>query len=181
MQKMINDLLTYSRVATKVQPPTQVDLEEIVSDVLSDLEVRIEQTGGRVEVGPLPTLYADPTHMRQLFQNLIGNALKFHAPGVAPLVQIDIATESDGNLCITVRDNGIGFEQDYADRIFQPFQRLHGRDTYEGNGIGLAICRKIVEQRGGQIYAESSPGKGTCFTIIFPPMNADEQGEHNHG
>ncbi len=170
MQKMINDLLSYSRVTTHPRAPEAVDLNAIVREVVSDLEVRISQTGGSVENGPLPVIYTDPTHMRQLLQNLIGNGLKFHRPEVPPLIQIESENRLDGWLVVRVSDNGIGFENQYAERIFHPFQRLHSREAYEGNGIGLAICRKIVEQYGGAIYASSSPGQGACFTIEFPPQ-----------
>ncbi len=180
MQNLINNLLTYSRVTTKAQPFVPVDLGSVAQEVLSDLEVRIEQTNGRVDVGDLPTTDADPLQMRQLFQNLIGNALKFHRENEPPVVTIRSAlitgsgtggeqSGADGDLCrITVEDNGIGFEDKDADRVFGLFQRLHGRSEYEGTGIGLAICRKIVERHGGTITATSTPGQGATFIIGFP-------------
>ena len=170
MQTLINDLLTFSRVTTKAEPFVAVDLARVVREVVSDLEVRLEQTGGRVEMGDLPTIDADPTQMRQLFQNLIGNALKFHRQEEAPIVRVSGQSRSGpagaptGNapgpaLCqITVADNGIGFDEKYLDRIFHVFQRLHGRSAYEGTGVGLAVCRKIVERHGGSITARSTPG-----------------------
>src|SRR5262249_7599082 len=141
---------------------------------LSDLSVRIEHSAGKVEVGPLPTVEADPTQMRQLFQNLIGNALKFHRPDLPPEVVVRgeiVSSESDSEppVCrITVSDNGTGFDEKYADRIFQVFQRLHGRGEYEGTGVGLALCRKIAERHGGEVTARSSPGAGSTFTVSLP-------------
>ncbi|MFQ5571646.1 MAG: PAS domain S-box protein [Rhodothermales bacterium] len=172
MQTLITDLLALSRVTSKAQPFVAVDLGEVVSEVLSDLEVQIEQTGGRVEVGALPVVEADRVQMRQLFQNLIGNALKFHREGVAPRVRIggEVSCNGEASLrqCVlSVRDNGIGFERKYVDRIFRPFQRLHGRSRYEGTGIGLAICEKIVQRHGGGITVESEPGEGTTFFIAL--------------
>ncbi|OGW28250.1 MAG: hypothetical protein A2X56_08790 [Nitrospirae bacterium GWC2_57_13] len=179
MQGLITNLLSYSRVTTKAQPYVPVDLGTVAQEVLSDLEVRIEQTKGRVDVGDLPTIDADPLQMRQLFQNLIGNALKFHRTGEPPVVTIrssvivgngtEGAKAAAGALCrITFADNGIGFEEKDVDRVFGVFQRLHGRSEYEGTGIGLAICRKLVERHGGTITAKSEPGQGTVFTAELP-------------
>ncbi len=174
MQTLIRDLLTFSRVTINAQPFAAVDLTVEVWNVVSDLESCIHKTGGRVVVGNMPTLQADPTQMRQLLQNLIGNGLKFHRPGVAPVVRVEsqiVECPSAGGdpVCrITVRDNGIGFEEVYLERIFQIFRRLHGRDEYEGTGIGLAICRKIVERHGGEITAQSVPGQGTAFIVTLP-------------
>jgi two-component system sensor kinase FixL len=187
MQNLINDLLTFSRVSTKIQPFKPVELRKITEDVVSDLEVRIEQTGGRVEIGELPTIDADPSQMRQLLQNLIGNALKFHRPDTPPVVKVyveqtvqtgasfvlegeEIQTGTgDDNICrLVIEDNGIGFDEKYLDRIFTVFQRLHGRTEYEGSGIGLAVCRKIVERHGGSITASSKLGAGAMFYIDLP-------------
>ncbi len=191
MQNLINDLLTFSRVSTKTQPFQPVDLKKIAEEVVSDLEIRIEQTVGRVEIGELPTLDADALQMRQLFQNLIGNALKFHRADENPVVRIFAETvstngasfvlngeemEIGGNedFCrIIVEDNGIGFDEKYLDRIFTVFQRLHGRTEYEGSGIGLAVCRKIVERHGGQITAAGKPGVGATFFIDLPLAQED--------
>ncbi len=180
MQILINDLLTFSRVATKARPFVPVNLSEIVNGVLSDLEVRIEQKHGRVEVGELPDIDADELQLRQLFQNLIGNALKFHREGESPIVKVNCRLLEDPGLdqskrspddefCeIRVEDNGIGFEEKYLDRIFDVFQRLHGRGAYEGTGIGLAVCRKIAERHGGDITATSVPGQGSTFIVRLP-------------
>jgi PAS domain S-box-containing protein len=187
MQNLINDLLTFSRVATKTQPFQPVDLKTVVGEVVSDLEIHIEQTGGRVETGELPTLDADALQMRQLFQNLIGNALKFHRADEKPLVRVYAETLSgeellfgaDEGFCrIVVEDNGIGFDEKYLDRIFTVFQRLHGRMEYEGSGIGLAVCRKIVERHGGQITAASRPGEGAKFFIDLPVKQEEHENIH---
>jgi signal transduction histidine kinase len=176
MSTLITDLLAYSRITTKAQPIVPIDLAGVVREVLSDLEVRLEQTGGRVEVGDLPLIDADPLQMRQLFQNLIGNGLKFHKPGEAPVLKVSgrIVSgrpddrEAGALLEITVEDNGIGFDEKYLDRIFEVFQRLHGRSEYDGTGIGLAVCRKIVERHRGTITAKSAPGRGSAFIVTLP-------------
>lgn len=172
MRILINDLLTYSRVTTKAQPFVPVDLNQVLNDVVSDLELRLEQTGGTVEKGTLPTIEADATQMRQLLQNLIGNALKFVPPERKPLVKVEcqlLKSSALGPACqIKVTDNGIGFEEKYLDRIFTIFQRLHGRHEYEGTGIGLAVCRKITDRHGGILTATSRLGEGSSFIIILP-------------
>lgn len=169
MSTLIQDLLAFSRVTTKTNPRIKVDLKTIAEDVLVDLEARMEAVGGTVIIGELPTIKADPTHMRQLFQNLIGNALKFHKPDEPPVVEVSSRPKAD-MWEITVTDNGIGFDDKYIEKIFSVFQRLHGRDKYDGTGIGLAVCRKIVERYGGTISAESVKNKGATFTIRLPRM-----------
>jgi PAS domain S-box-containing protein len=173
MQTLINDLLAFSRVTTKAQPFELVDLEQVAREVVHDLEVRIHQAGGEVAVGELPEIDADPLQMRQLVQNLVGNALKFHRPGVAPRVDVR-GSAHDGTAEIVVADNGIGFEERYADRIFTMFERLHGRGVYEGTGIGLAICRKIAQRHGGDIAARSKPGEGSTFIVTLPVQHPRE-------
>ncbi len=172
MRSLINDLLDYSRVTTKARPFVPVALSEVVAGVLSDLQMRLEGSGAEVVATPLPTIDADPTQMRQLFQNLIANALKFHRPGVPPRVEVTAATRiapsGESRVEIRVSDNGIGFDMKYAERIFGIFQRLHTRAEYEGTGIGLATCRKIVERHGGTITAQSTPGEGATFIIDLP-------------
>ena len=169
MQRLITDLLQFSRVTTGAQPFVQVDLNNILAGVLSDLETRIEQTGGRVEHSTLPTLDADPVQMQQLLLNLIGNGLKFHRREVPPVVRVTVGPEPAEGVCaISVQDNGIGFEEKYLDRIFNVFQRLHPRTEYEGTGIGLAVCRKIVERHGGSISARSQPNVGSTFVFTLP-------------
>lgn len=189
MQTLINDLLTFSRVTTRTQPFVPVDLATVAHDVLSDLEVRIEQVGARIEVGNLPVVDADRTQMRQLLQNLIGNALKFRNPDQSPVVKVSGALLNDDGtgdgsqhslgtqmVQITVEDNGIGFDEKYLDRIFAIFQRLHGRATYEGSGVGLAVCRKIVERHGGTITADSAPGRGARFVVTLPMRQPNHKG-----
>jgi signal transduction histidine kinase len=171
MHVLINDLLTFSRVTSKAQPFAPVDLGQVAREVLTDLEVRLQETGGEVELAELPSLDADGLQMRQLFQNLIGNALKFHRPGVPPRVEVRAAAEErEGRpfWLLSFMDNGIGFDMKYLDRIFTPFQRLHGRGEYEGTGMGLAVCRRIVERHQGEITAESVPGEGTRFLVLLP-------------
>ena len=168
MRVLIQDLLSYSRVKTNRQEWAIVDLNTVVQDVVNDLEVRLEQSGGRVELGTLPVIQADSLQMRQIFQNLISNALKFKKPGVAPVVKVSSVELSQGIFEVTIADNGIGFENKYAERVFEVFQRLHGRSEYEGTGMGLAIVRKIVERHKGSIRAESEPEQGTQFVLRLP-------------
>ena len=184
MQTLITDLLAFSRVTTTAQSFVPVDLARVVGEVVADLEVRLEQTGGRVDISALLTIDADPLQMRQLFQNLIGNALKFHRPEVAPVVSLrgHLMPSVDQRLGaspldaerhqITVADNGIGFDEKYLERIFNVFQRLHSCSAYEGTGVGLAVCRKIVERHGGSITATSTPGQGATFIITLPIHHA---------
>lgn len=177
MSVLIQDLLAFSRVSTKPQEINQVDLNTVVQEVVADLETSISDNHGVVTVDALPIVWADATHMRQLFQNLIGNALKFHKQGVSPEVSVSMMEPKKGDKCyeIHVKDNGIGFDEKYLDRIFSVFQRLHGRDTYEGTGIGLAVCRKIVERYNGEIDAKSTPKTGATFIIKLPIKNKERQ------
>ena len=181
MQVLIQDLLSLSRVATNPKPFTQVDLDDVVRTVVSDLEMRIQDCGGRVKIEPLPGIFGDRGQMAQLFQNLIGNGLKFRKPGQSPVVKVQSEPQKlatgEALWWITVEDNGIGFDEKYRDRIFQIFQRLHGRNEYEGTGIGLAICRKIVERHGGTITASSTPGEGAKFLITLP---RETEGQNQH-
>jgi PAS domain S-box-containing protein len=186
MQGLIDDLLELSRVTTNAQPFTPVDLNEVAQDVVSDLEARIEQIGGRVEVSRLPIVEADRLQMRQLLQNLISNALKFHREEEEPVVKVysellqEWEEEGSGRIAdrrayqIFVEDNGIGFDEKYLERVLAPFQRLHGRDAYEGTGMGMAICRKVVERHGGNITARSAPGQGATFIVTLPVRQSEE-------
>lgn len=168
MQQMIDDLLAYSRVTTQGRTFAPVDLGVIVSEVLTDLELSIQQSVGQVEVSALPIIEADRLQMQQLLQNLIGNALKFHLPDQPPRVSVSARQPSAQLIELVVKDEGIGFAEEYLERIFQPFQRLHGRSEYEGSGIGLAICRKIAERHGGSITGYSQPGQGSEFVVKLP-------------
>lgn len=172
MSTLIQDLLSFSRVTTRAKPPQRVDLNIVVPEVLIDLESRIGDTGAKIILEDLPEVMADPTHMRQLFQNLISNALKFHAVDSVPVVEIkSVLDKKKKKYIITVADNGIGFDEKYLDRIFSVFQRLHGRESYEGTGIGLAVCRKIVEKYGGTITAESKNQEGATFIVTLPVIS----------
>ncbi len=169
MTRFISDLLTYSRIATRECDVQTVYLDQIVKEVLADLELRLAETKGRVDYDGLCQIEADPMQMKQLFLNLIGNALKFHRENVPPVIRIRVAGNSGSDLCrIEVIDNGIGFDEKYASRLFTPFNRLHGRSQYEGTGMGLAICSRIVERHHGMITAHSVPGVGSTFTVILP-------------
>jgi PAS domain S-box-containing protein len=186
MQSLITDLMAFSRVEIKGQDFVPTDLSVIAREVSADLETRIEQAGGRVEIGDLPIIDADPMQMRQLLQNLIGNSLKYYRAGVPPVVRIysqkpdarrlQSLDESPGRqFCeILVVDNGIGFDEKYLDRIFTVFQRLHKKGEYEGTGVGLAICRKIVDRHSGAITARSNPGQGATFVVTLPVIQPKE-------
>ncbi len=180
MQTLINDLLSFSRVTTKARPFVQVDLAEVARDVVTDLEGRIELVKGRVELGTLPTIDAEALQMRQLLQNLIGNALKFRRPEAPPVVKVEAQiipnpAVPNEKLCrLTVSDNCIGFDEKYLDRIFNVFQRLHTRNEYEGTGMGLAIVRKIALYHGGDITAKSKPGQGSTFILTIPANHPKE-------
>jgi PAS domain S-box-containing protein len=237
MSQLISDLLVYSRVTTRARPFEAVDLNGVLRNVRNDLDMQVKDVDGAIEVADLPTIEADPTQVRQLLQNLVGNALKFHKPDTPPVVEIEAtiepvtdahvggvpaeegtapaeedtapaearkdmpspddalpgekaeagrAAETDGRpiridaecdeVCrLTVADNGIGFEPKHADRIFSPFKRLHGRSEYSGTGMGLAICRRIVERHGGDITVSSTPGEGTTFVLYLPVARKDDQ------
>jgi len=178
MQTLINDLLSFSRVTTKAQPFTPVNLAEVAAGVVEDLEGRIELVKGRVELGTLPVIEAEPLQMRQLLQNLIGNALKFRRPEEPPVVKVEAQILPDPDtpekkLCrLTVSDNCIGFDEKYLDRIFNVFQRLHTRNEYEGTGMGLAIVKKIALYHGGDITAKSKPGEGSTFILTVPVVHS---------
>ncbi len=185
MQTLIEGLLILSQVTTRGKEFEPVDLTEVVREVVSDLEVQIEQAGGRVEVGKLPAIQGDAVQIRQLMQNLIGNALKFRRVDEPPVVKVHGrfvegreqrrpgGSAADESCRILVEDNGIGFDEKYMERVFGIFQRLHPRDVYEGTGIGLAICRKIVERHRGSITARSELGKGTTFEVVLPVAHAE--------
>ncbi|MEZ0539503.1 PAS domain-containing protein [Fibrella arboris] len=175
MSMLITDLLAYSRISISRLPFQPVDLDMVLTDVLGDLEVRIQETQATVDRTPLPVVAGDPTQLRQLFQNLISNSLKFLPPPdqalTPPHIQIDCQQELvDGRIWydISVSDNGIGFDPKYTDRIFQVFQRLHGKQTYAGTGVGLAICKRVVDSHGGTLTAHSQPGQGATFLIRLP-------------
>jgi len=173
MQTLIEDLLRFSRVATEGRPFAPVDLGQVTQQVLDDLAAPVADSGAIMRVSELPTVNADALQMQQLMQNLISNALKFRREGVVPEVVVD-ATVSDDVVHLTVSDNGIGFDLRYSQRIFRIFERLHTRDKYPGTGIGLALCRKIVERHGGHIVAGSELGVGSTFKVTLPLHQSDE-------
>ena len=178
MQTLIEDLLAFSRVSTQAKPFKLVHLDEVVQDVLLNLEVQIALVNGRIHFDPLHQIEADRSQMLQLLQNIISNALKFHRPNIPPVVSIKSQLMLDSSLGvpavqITVKDNGIGFDKQYEERVFGVFQRLHGREAYEGTGVGLAICRKITDRHHGTISVSSVVGQGTAFHILLPVSQTD--------
>ncbi len=168
MQNFIEDLLQFSRITSKARPFASVDLRTLVSDVVSDLEVLIGKNEATVQIGTLPVVKADEFQIRQVFQNLISNAIKFHKSDEAPFIKVDSEKLSNGDCQIWVQDNGVGFDPTHLERIFKPFERLHGRTEFEGSGMGLAICKKIIDRHGGTLTAESEPNRGTRFIFTFP-------------
>ncbi len=177
MSQLIIDLLAFSRVSTQAQTFRRVDLNNLVHEVLEDLEVSLTESKGRVEADDLCNLEADPVQMKQLLQNLIGNALKYRKEGEPPVIRVrgSILTRAlpgfpePRRVCrLEVQDNGIGFDPRHEEKLFSPFQRLHSRQEYPGTGIGLAICRRIVERHSGSISATSVPGEGSTFTVLLP-------------
>jgi len=179
MQTLINDLLQFSRLTTQAKPFVPTDLAQVAREVLSDLEVRIQETQARIEVGELPVIQADPLQMRQLLQNLIGNALKFHKPGAPPHIRVtcppSVGDNGSARCDLIVADNGIGFDPKYADQIFNIFQRLHGTGQFAGTGVGLAICKKICQHHRGTIVATGTPGGGATFVARLPVHSPGEQ------
>ncbi|WP_257388130.1 CHASE domain-containing protein [Tahibacter caeni] len=171
MQRLIDDLLTYSRIATRPVEARDVAAADCLQVALRNLAARVQETGAEIRVGALPTVRVDPLQLSQLFQNLVANALKFSSDA-PPHVTIDAEREQD-HWHFRVRDNGIGLDPQYADRIFVIFQRLHTRQQYSGTGIGLAICKKIVERAGGRIWVESRPGDGATFHFTLPVLESD--------
>ncbi len=168
MQSYIDDLLMFSRLTVEDSQFVKIDCNKIIKEILLDLEAKINESRGTIHVDKLPDIEADPFQIRQLFQNLISNALKYRQEDVDPIVNISSQLNDDGNMDIQIEDNGIGFDEKYKDRIFQLFQRLHGKSAYEGTGIGLSICKRIVDHHHGAITVKSSPGEGAIFRVILP-------------
>jgi signal transduction histidine kinase len=167
MQTLIEDLLRFARVGTQAKPFAPTDLGQVAAEVLGDLATQVQESGAEVTIGTLPTIDADALQMRQLLQNLLSNALKFRRDEVPARIAVDgVLTGAKAEL--TVRDNGIGFDPRYSQRIFRVFERLHGRTEYPGTGIGLALCRKIAERHGGSIQADGQLGVGSTFTVVLP-------------
>lgn len=171
MQSLVEGLLSFSRIGIGQGPFADVDLSRVTTEVIDDLEALVERSEASLLVGALPMIEADELQMRQLMQNLLSNALKFRHPERSPEISIN-ATVSDGTAEITVRDNGIGFDPEYRERIFRVFERLHGRSEYDGTGIGLALCRKIAERHGGTMLADGVPDVGATFVVAVPVRHA---------
>jgi light-regulated signal transduction histidine kinase (bacteriophytochrome) len=169
MQHLIEDLLEYSRVERKTEEVSLIQSDEALASANQNLHSAITESGAVINSGPLPRIFADPTLLTQLFQNLIGNAIKFRK-NEPPTISIT-AEKMDEDWVFSIRDNGIGMEKEYLERIFVIFQRLHARSQYPGTGIGLAIAKKIVERHGGRIWVESQPGMGTTFFFTFKGEN----------
>jgi light-regulated signal transduction histidine kinase (bacteriophytochrome) len=167
MKLLIDDLLQYSRIGSAEVQRVEVDAEAVLDGVLRSLEGAIIERGATVRYGPLGTVHGDATQIGQLFQNLVANAIKFAQPDVPAEVRVErVGDTRDWH--VVVRDNGIGIEERHAERIFKMFGRLHGREEYEGTGIGLAICRRITDRHGGTIWVESAPGEGSSFHVSIP-------------
>ena len=173
MQILIHDLLAYSRVATRAQPFETIDLKSCALEALGDVRPALERSGGQIEIGDLGAVQADPTQIRQVFKQLLDNALKFRRDGAPPVVMVRGALVGD---CyeFEVEDNGIGFDDKQLERILAPFKRLHSRNTFEGTGIGLAICRKIIERHNGSIAVRSAPDQGSTFAVRLPLVQLTE-------
>ncbi len=171
MQQQILDLLAYSRITSRGQPPTPVDAATALAEAITRLELQIAETGAEICIGPMPVVLADPSQLAQVFQNLVGNALTFRS-SEPPRIRVE-AVEEDGAVRFSVSDNGIGIAPEYHDRIFQMFQRLHTRDRYPGSGIGLAIVQRIIERHGGRVWLESAEGEGSTFFFTLPANPPD--------
>jgi signal transduction histidine kinase len=169
MQQLISDLLQYSRINTKGAEFKKINTTKIVEDIKDLFDSKLNETNGKIVMGDLPDIYGDESQIRQLFQNLVGNAIKFRKKGVDPEITIR-AEKAGGNWVFKVKDNGIGIEEAYKDRIFVIFQRLHSKEAYEGTGIGLAICQQILKRHGGEISLTSEPGNGTEFFFTIPTI-----------
>ncbi len=168
MRILINDLLDFSRVGTELEF-VQIDLNTVLAEIQEEQQADIRNTGAQIDIGPMPTLLAHRTDLKQVFQNLITNGLKYRRPGISPSVTVR-ATDEGSQYLFSVSDNGIGIEKQYFERVFQIFQRLHGRNEYAGTGIGLATCKKVVDIYGGKIWLDSTVGVGTTFFVTIPKV-----------
>jgi PAS domain S-box-containing protein len=174
MQNFIRDLLEFSRVKTRTQSAYPINLGKLVQEALVDLETQIHKNKATIHTGSFPTLPVDRSQFQKLFQNLISNSIKYHKQGVPPVITLSSLFNRKTECWeIRVEDNGIGFKEKYLDRIFKPFERLHGRSAYDGTGIGLAICDKRVRRHGGRITAKSEPGQGSTFIFFLPESETD--------
>src|SRR5690606_11650769 len=167
MQSLIDDLLSYSRVTTRAKPMVSCNTQAILEEVLQDMETSIAREQARIITTELPSTYGDATQLRKVIQNLLSNAVKFHAPDRKPEIRIESENITDTHWTMVVQDNGIGFDERYAEKLFHPFQRLHQKDGYKGTGIGMAIVKKILDRHGATVVVNSKPGEGTTFRICF--------------
>ncbi|MFL9825527.1 ATP-binding protein [Rhodoplanes sp. SY1] len=188
LRNLINDLAEFSRLGRLAQPPAPTALDEIVREVMDDLRQRIDETRATVTCEPLPTVQCDRNQVRQVLQNLLANALKYRHPDRPCTIRLSAAIDTDGPhrdadafVRVLVEDNGIGFDPKYAEQVFEPFQRLHGPDEYEGSGIGLAICRKIIQRHGGKVGVETAPGAGATFWFSLPLATGPDRGAARPG
>jgi PAS domain S-box-containing protein len=177
LQVMIDSLLSLSRISSRTRTFSRIDTNALVQEVLADLEISIHTHHARVRVDSIPDLYGDPSQIHQLLQNLIGNAIKFHLPSKPPQVTVSGSSVSDTQVEIRVQDDGIGFSTAHLERMFRPFERLQPRSEFEGVGMGLAICSRIVERHAGTITAQSEPGKGSTFIVTLPKADNLDPGE----
>ncbi len=176
LSKLIDNLLQYSQASMEPKSFETVDLNSIAKKAVHNLDAQVQTTKGKVLIGNLPLVDGESSLLYQLFQNLIANALKFHLEGIPPVVEISSEkTKEKGNWEITVKDNGIGFDTKYAEKIFRPFERLVNRNDFEGSGIGLAHCKKIVDRHSGDITVESVPGQGSVFKILLPEKQSQPE------
>jgi light-regulated signal transduction histidine kinase (bacteriophytochrome) len=167
MQELIADLLAYSRVNNKELDLRQTGCEAVVLEAMRNLDVAIKESGACIDWDPLPSLWVDQGQLTQVFQNLLANAIKFRRKEECPRIHVS-AVDSGVEWLISVRDNGIGIDPRHAERVFQMFQRLHTRAEYPGTGIGLAVCKKVIERHGGKLWVESEPGAGSTFRFKIP-------------
>jgi len=179
MMNFIDGLLEYSKITTIPRPYKITDLGKVIQHVLEDLDLQIKNNNATIQVGTLPTIELDPIQISMLLQNLVSNAIKYHRQDVAPIVNLTSSYDKKEQIwTIEVSDNGIGIEEKNFARIFKQFQRLHGRSAYEGNGLGLAICKKIVDRHGGTLKVNSVLGKGSTFIISLPKIQSSEKLKH---
>ena len=168
MQSLLKDLLLFSKASTQTESFKKINLKTTLKEVLTDLELLLEKNAGEILIDSLPTITGNAFQIRQLFYNLLSNAIKYHEANRPPKIEVSSSLNAQGEWKVSIKDQGIGFDEKYKERIFLPFERLHGREEYEGTGIGLAICQKIVENHGGEISVSSQLEQGSCFSVTFP-------------
>jgi len=176
MRTLIYDLLDFSRVSTQGKPFELANLTSLIKEVVEDFDDQIQKLKGEIIIGNFPTLNVDREQIQRVIQNLISNAIKYKKEDIPPMIEIGSSfNDETDNWVISLKDNGIGFDEKYLDRIFKPFERLHNQQEYQGTGIGLAICEKIMHHHGGKITAKSQPGKGATFIVTLPKNPAQQE------